>query len=346
MDKVQQKTDLAKIPQKDLNCKIQFKAFEGGIAPAVHSFEMDKPISSASLSVGQEFSIHCEGEDLKLIPSKFEIQWPKKVDSTVKNFSLVDTELISSNSSSIEIKAKSYLGQKQKLNFYIVGDESGSDLAVKNLELNLISVKAQLPKGGYFDPNDTQLAEEAEEQGLGNVLQSAKPQAFPSVGKVKMAYPIYFWVAIGFVLLGMILSAFTAWKIQKKKRDLKKRWEESKSPIGSHKDFHKSLRVKERSWYSDEMNSKQFLSELYIEIRLFFFREYVLSDMKSGHKHIIEYFSKNKRTASSRLNRLGILLDGINNYSKKEGEVKTEDVKDYLKRSRELVDHLYLKGGL
>lgn len=341
-----QKLEKAKVP-KQLDCSLQFEPQTKPIVPVVHPIKPEKEIPLGEYTVGQTFTLTCKGESLNIVPANFKILWPEKTPQNIKDFLIVKPRLMRNSATEIEIEASSLVAGNFNLNFQILGDLSGEVLQVQSVPLNVHSVRAYLPKEGFVDPNKkeqapTQLAEDA---GLGAALQQTQAKPFPSMNQWKLEYPWYLWAGIAFAVLAVVLCGISFYSYRKKKRDFLRRWEDLKSPIGSHKDFHKSIRSFERKWYSSELQTQEFLSELYHQIRLFFFREYQLNDEKVGHKHLIQFFAKNKKTSKSRLNRLAILLDGIDE-ARKQSDLKQEDVKDYTKRARELIDHLYLKGAL
>lgn len=341
-----QKAKEASVP-KQLDCSLQFDPLEKPIKPVLHELKLEKEVPTAEYTVGQDFTLTCKGESINIVPVNFKIQMPKKSPQNIKDFLIVKPKLMRNAATEIEIQATSLVAGNFNLNFEVHGDLSGTIWQVQGVPLNVHSVRAYMPKEGFVDPNKKEQlpTELAENPGLGAALQQTQAKPFPSMSQFKLDYPWYLWAGIAFIVLAFVLMGVSFFSIRKKKKDFIQRWEELKSPIGSHKDFHKTIRSFERKWYSNEMPTDEFLSELYQQIRLFFFREYKLSDEKQGHKHLIQFFSKNKKTSRSRLNRLAILLDGIE-QARKQSDLKQEDVKDYTKRARELIDHLYLKGAL
>lgn len=329
---------------KKIDCKLEFEALKSPIVPRVHTFPLKNEISGSLLTVGHPFKLICTGEGIRVPSAEFRLRFDEALAKPLQKYAFVEPKLVESSPDQIVIETKSYLAGKRQLKFFIEGDASGQVLEAASFELNVISVRSFLPKGGYFDENAPQPIPE-EGQGLTGATQQGKPQPFPMLGNIEMPYPIYLWIALAVVILLFSLTAFAVYRTKKRKKELMSRWEECKSPVGSHKDFHKTLRSKERVWYQKDVDNQQMILKIYEELRLFFFREYQLDNQKKDHKHILEFFAKNKKSSSSRLNRLRILLDDLSDASADQVE-KEEDVKDYLKRSRELVDHLYLKGGV
>ncbi|MEC9281780.1 MAG: hypothetical protein VX642_03645 [Bdellovibrionota bacterium] len=293
------------------------------------------------LSVGDEFILSCQGDSFDLIPDQLKVIWSKETPQNIKDYSLKILEVEKNTASEISFRAKSFIAGKQKLNFKL--DTATTIYEVRALELNVASLLEFYPKG-YNDPKEAELVDKAEE-GLQKFMQTQEPKPFPAIGGVELTYPNFLWYFLGFVLLLAAIAVFFSYQKQKKKKQEQKRWEESRSPIGSHKDFHKSLRGQERAWYTGDLEAQLLMDDLYKSLRLFFFREYKLNDQIKNHKHILEFFKKSKSTKESLIKRLQILLDELSNTAEMK-QIGKEAVQDYLKRSRELVDHLYIRGGL
>ncbi|MAF92382.1 MAG: hypothetical protein VX583_01105 [Bdellovibrionota bacterium] len=325
----------------EIQCKTQSSNEDRLLSFAYRNPQEPAELKVNQLTVGDEFILSCQGDSFDLIPDKFKIIWSKEVPDNVKSYSLKILEVEKNTASEIAFRAKSFVAGKQKLNFQI---DTGTEVyQVRALEINVASLLEFYPKG-YNDPKEAELVEKAEE-GLQKFMQNQQPKAFPAIGGVEVSYPNYLWYFLAFALVLAALAGVFSYRKQKKKKQEEKRWQESRSPIGSHKDFHKSIRQQERAWYTGELEAQLLMDDLYKSLRMFFFREYKLNNQVKSHKHILDFFKKSKTTKESRLRRLQILLDELSNSSEMNG-LEKDDVRDYLKRSRELVDHLYIRGGL
>ena len=294
------------------------------------------------LTVGDVFHLRCTGAAFDLDPAQVKILWPQEEKEVVKKAALQIVGVESNTASEVVLQAQSFFSGSQKWSFVL--DAGSKQYSVKDLAIQQTRLLDSFPKA-YQDQKQAALVDQAD-SGLQGMMQSQQPQPYPPLIRAEMPYSLWFWLGLAAFFVAM-LAAFLALNIRKnRKRREQLRWQQSKSPIGSHKDFHQTVRRLERAWYSKEYSSSEALQVLYADLRLFFFREYRIDNQEESLKPLLNFFKRSRTVKASRLRRFEVFLEELAKQAQTEQEPSAEQVKDYLRRAREWVDQFYIRGGL
>lgn len=328
------------------DCSLDFQPLD-----RVH--DIDRPqanpeIKPKLLTVGQEFSVSCNGpavafnpKELKLsVQSPYATRHMSKLVLQKRTWDVIAEE-------NVNFTAVSYTPGKVSTSFFLEDEEN--TVFVKQLNFQLEPVTPQPSTAGAKQDSsmDKVMKMFGQKKETGSKQQQVQqPTPYPGYGPVHLAYPQWYWYIFFGVLFVFLVFSFIKIKKHLDLRKLLKNLDEHQTALGAFHQMHKDIRRLEKDYFPPKNKDLDYVKQLDSIFRMFLVRQLKVPALDWSNGQIVSYIEdKFPRLDKRTTNRLKVLLRELQENQSE--SIQDEDANQLLKVSQKVSESLYnqTKGG-
>lgn len=180
-------------------------------------------------------------------------------------------------------------------------------LAVDKQTENSISLKATSYRPGNHNLEDVQVVEsgvgkfvmEPIQLQVKSIIKDPKQKPFGPILAMKLAYPIWLWVILGLVVLGLAFWGVFRFRRNAQMKKVIEELKQHNTALGSFNQFHKDLRtLRRKNIYTDKWPVEK--KERYIEsldeiVRMYILREFYIPALDWNTNLIVKEISRSDK---------------------------------------------------
>lgn len=273
------------------------------------------PSDSKGFTVGERFTLLCEGERADFSKGDLFFQLP---ESLLYALRVLDVEEATSNK--VVLTVTSYMAGSLDLKDLYFAEDGVEKFKVKPFALAIQSV-----------------------------IQNPEQKPFPPRTALRLGYPLWVKIAGGSLVFLFLLALFYRWYRKEQKQRTINNLRKHSSALGAYNQFNKDLRGVGRNYIFsshkpwDQNQVKEYLEKLDTLFRMFILREFLVPANQWSSSAVVKEIKKYDKSRFPRYgSHLAKLLKELDRARKVEDQVSMEDCKQLTLLSRKVSQKIWL----